>query len=449
MIRSGTFLRFSVRRSGERSRLLRRRVATAIGTYLSVVLGVAGPLVAARVLGPRGFGVYAIVLVAASFFQVLLDVTVEEALVKFGFRYAESENWGRLQRLFRHVLRLKVLGAALAAAALAGLAPFAGGLFGADNLRTPLLVAALIPLVQAPESLAAVALILRGRYDLRGLFLAVSQGLKLAAVAIAAPHGVTALVAAIVVAQAVASAAVGAAGVFAFRRFPSAPPVQLAEDRSQVVRFVLQSSLGTGVVSLRGALGPLVLGIVTNPLQVGLFRAAQAPQQGFQALSSPARLILFTEQTRDWERGAKAAVFRSVRRYTLGAAAAVAVVVVPLVVFMPDLVRLLYSSKYSGAGNAARIVLVAAALQVVFGWTKSFPVSIGRPALRTLGYALEAVVLIPLVVVLGREWGATGAAGAILGATVASTILWSVLLLRLRREHASPPVASVPREVHP
>jgi O-antigen/teichoic acid export membrane protein len=97
-----------------RSRLLRRRFATAVGTYLSVAFGVVGTLVAARVLGPQQFGVYSIVLVATSFFQVLLDVTVEEALVKFGFRYTANEDWGRLQRLFRRVIRLKAIGVVLA-----------------------------------------------------------------------------------------------------------------------------------------------------------------------------------------------------------------------------------------------------------------------------------------------------------------------------------------------
>ncbi len=433
-----------------RSRLFRRRFATAIGTYLSAIFGVVGTLVAARVLGPASFGVYSIVLVATSFFQVLLDVTVEEALVKFGFRYSASEDWGRLQRLFRRVLRLKAVGVVLAAIALAALAPFADGLFGASNLQTPLLVAAILPLVQAPESLAGVALILRGRYDLRGAFLAVSQGLRLVAVAVAAPHGVTALVAAVIVAQVVASTAISVAGLLAFRRFPATESVPLGTDRPEILRFVLQSSLGTGIVSFRGALGTLVLGVVTNPVQVGLFRAAQAPQQGFQTLSSPARLILLTEQTRDWERGARDAVFRSVRRYTFAAAAVTAVIAAPLIVFMPDLIRLLYSNKYAGAGDAARIVAAAAAIQLVFGWTKSFPISIGRPGLRTLGYTLEAVVLIPLVAVLGHTWGATGAAGALLGATVASSLLWVVLLLRLRREHRAAPVAApMPREVHP
>ena len=432
-----------------RSRLLRRRFATAFGTYLSVAFGVIGTLVAARVLGPQQFGVYSIVLVATSFFQVLLDVTVEEALVKFGFRYAENEDWGRLQRLFRRVVRLKAIGVVLAAVALVVLAPFADQIFGTDNLQTPLLVAALLPLVQAPESLAGVALILRGRYDIRGIFLGVSQSLRLLAVVLTVHHGVTALVAGLVIAQAIASTLVSIAGIVAFRRFPAARAEPLGADRGEIIRFVVQSSLGTGIVSFRGALGTLVLGAVSNPVQVGYFKSAQAPQQGVQALSSPARLILLTEQTRDWERGARDAVFRSVQRYTVGTAVLTAVVTVPLIIFMPALIRLLYGDEYAGAGNAARIITVAAALQLVYGWTKSFPISIGRPGLRTLGYALEAVVLIPLVGILGHEWGATGAAGGVLGATIASTILWTVLVVRLRREHASPVSQAVPREAHP
>jgi O-antigen/teichoic acid export membrane protein len=277
------------------------------------------------------------------------------------------------------------------------------------------------------------------------------MALRLAAIAVGATYGVTETMVAVVLAQVAATACVGVAGWAAFSRFPRVEQAPLAGDSPGIRSFVFQSSLATGVVSLRTTLAPLLLGIVSTVPQVGAFRAALAPQQGFHSLSAPARMILLTEQTRDWERGNRAAVFSSVRRYTLAAAALTAVITIPLVIFMPSLIRLLYGNKFSGAGDAARIIAVAGALQLVYGWTKSFPISIGRPGLRTLGYALEAVVLIPLVVVLGREWGATGGAGAILGATVASTILWTVLLVRLRREHRSASVAPppLPREVLP
>jgi O-antigen/teichoic acid export membrane protein len=218
----------------------------------------------------------------------------------------------------------------------------------------------------------------------------------------------------------------------AFRRFPAAAPVRLEEDRRGILRFVFHSSLATGVVSLRGALAPLLLGIVSKPVQVGFFRIAQAPQQGLASLSAPARLIMLTEQTRDWARGATAVVFAGVRRYASWAALVMAVLVPPIYILMPWLVRVLYGEDYEGASNAARLVLLAAALQFVFGWSKSLPVSIGRPGLRVLAHGVESVVMIPLVVVLGREWGATGAAGAVLASTVVFCLIWVVLLAQIR-----------------
>src|SRR5438552_8514276 len=105
-----------------RSRLFWRRSAAAAGTYASAAFGFLGTVVAAHVFSTRTFGLYAIVLAAAGFFQSLLDVTVEEALIKFGFRYATREDWGRLRRLFTGAIAFKVGGGVLAAAALVALA---------------------------------------------------------------------------------------------------------------------------------------------------------------------------------------------------------------------------------------------------------------------------------------------------------------------------------------
>jgi O-antigen/teichoic acid export membrane protein len=250
---------------------------------------------------------------------------------------------------------------------------------------------------------------------------------------------------AIVVAQLVASAALGAAGYAAFRRFPSAPAEPLADDSPEIRAFVLQSSVATGVVSLRGTLTPLLLGTVANVAQVGAFRVALTPQQGLAVLSAPARIILLTEQTRDWERGEHARVIAGVRRYSAGAAAVMAVVLVPLFVWMPDLLRLL-GDDYVRATAAARIILVAAVLQFVYGWTKSFPVTIGRPNLRIVTHGLETAVLVPLVLLLGARWGATGAAVATLVSTVVFCAHWTVLYARVRRAPHPGGPAPRPRE---
>jgi O-antigen/teichoic acid export membrane protein len=431
------------------SRLLRRRTATAAATYLSAVLGVAGMLVAARRLGPHDFGLFALVLASAGFFQILLDLTAEEALVKYGFRYSAAGEWGRLRRLFRVGLLVKLVGGALACLVLLALAPAADPIFGTSGLLVPFLVAASLPLLQSPENVAASTVVLHQRYDARAWLLALSMGLRLTGLAIGSAYGVTEAVAGIAIAQLLATAANGIVGRFAFSRFPAAPAESLTRDRLDLRRFVVQSSIGTGVVSVRALLTPLLLGLVSTPVQVAYFRAAQAPQSGFALLSSPARLILFTEQTRDWEHGEKHRVFTSLWRFS-AAAAALSAVALPLLWWrMPDVIDLLFGGEYAGAVDPTRLILLAAGIQLVLGWTKSLPVSIGRPLLRVWAHGIEAIVLIPLAVVLGWKWGATGAAAATLIATGVFAAVWAALLVRLAREHRTPSEHVTPQDPVP
>ena len=421
------------------SRLLWRRSATAAGLYASVAFGILGTIVAANVLGLAAFGVFATAMATASFFQTLLDLTVEESLTKYGFRYVANEDWGRLRRLFRQTLAYKVAGGALATALLFAVAPFADSIFGDAGMGAALAAAALIPLVQAPENVGATALLLHSRYDLRGASQACSAALRLVAIAIGVQFGVVEALLAMVVAQVIATGVVSVVGHIAMGRFPHAPPRSLGEDVPGIRSFILQSSMATGVISLRTTLVPVLLGVVAGPLQVGLFRNAQTPQTGLAAASSPARLVLLTEQTRDWERGRHVSVLDGIRKYTLGAGA-IMLVAVPVFFFaMPWLVTTIFGSKYEGAVEAARIILLAAAIQFAIGWTKSLPVTIGRPQLRILTHGLETLVVVPLVILLGAEWGATGAAVAVLVSTVVFAATWAIVLGRLRETMGADP----------
>jgi O-antigen/teichoic acid export membrane protein len=417
-----------------RSRLFWRRSAAAAGTYASAALGFGATVVALHVFSTETFGRYALVLAATAFFQSLLDLTVEEALVKFGFRFSTRGDWGRLRRLFASAVAFKLAGGVLATGLLLAFAPAANSVLHKSGLTTPLLIAAFIPLAQCTENVGGVAIVLRGRYDVRAFFLFVSMALRFTAIAVAAPHGLSATIAAMVAAQVVATSAISIAGWIAYRRFPQAAAVPLGEERRDILSFLAQSSVATAVISLTAPLSLLVLGRVASTRQVAFFRAAMSPQQAFAVVSAPARLILLTEQTRDWERGTRDAVFAGIRRYMVGMAALAAVILPPLLIFTPELARLLFSAKNEGAVDATRIVIVAGALRMVYGWTKSFPVSIGRPALRIWTHGLEMLVLVPLAGVFGAEWGATGAAAAVLVSSVAFCVYWTFLFLRIRRE---------------
>jgi O-antigen/teichoic acid export membrane protein len=149
-------------------------------------------------------------------------------------------------------------------------------------------------------------------------------------------------------------------------------------------------------------------------------------------------MVLLTEQTRDWERGRQAQVLRGIRQYTALAAALMAVVVPLLIWLMPDLVRIVYGEEFLPATDAARVFVVAAALVFAVGWTKSFPVTIGRPNLRIYTHGLETIVVLPLTAVLGAAYGATGAAFAVLAGTAVFAASWLFIFARVRPDQTPP-----------
>src|SRR5215208_1970338 len=405
------------------SRVLWRRSATAIGVYTATVLGFLTTVVATRELGTHDYARFAAVLAATGFFQLLLDLTIEEALVKYGFRYAEGRSWGRLRRLFEVALAFKLLGGLLAGLALLALAPAAGAIWSTDDVLVPMLLASTIPLLQAPEGVAAGALILRGRYDIRGAFLAFSMAARLVGLVIGCRFGVTGGVIGTVVAQLAATAAICVVGVAAFRRFPPAAADPLAEDVRPLRTFIFRSTLASSLVSARATLGTALMPLVAPLVQTGYFRNAQAP----------ARLVLLTEQTRDFEAGRHDRMYSMLRRYVVATSLLMLVAVPILWWLMPVLMGIAYGADFrEHASDAARLVLIAAALQLVWGWSKSFPVSIGRPGLRVLAHAVEIAVFVPLLLVFAAAWGATGGAAAVLVSTVAFCALWTVLLVRVR-----------------
>ncbi len=426
-------------------RLLWRRGATALGIYGAAALGILATILAARELSTFAFSQFAVVFATMSLLQLFLDVTVEEVVVKYGNRYVARGDWGRFHRLLRRALEVKLAGGLVGSVAVCGAGLLSSWIWPKlGDLRLLLMLVAAIPIVQAPEGMASAVLLLRNRYDVRAILLTWSMALRLTGVAVGASVGVAEAFVGVVCAQVVASSTAVAVGWLAVRRYPAAPAVSLGADRRPLLRFATQSTIASGLASLRGLLPTVLVGVVAEPAQVGYFRLAQAPQTAFSSLSAPARLVLLAEQTRDIEHGRSDRAYRLLYHYILATLAG-AVVIVPLVwLFTPTLVRVIYGLRYVGAVDAVRLILLAAAVQLVFGWTKSFPVSIGRPGLRTAGQVVELAVLIPLIVIGGIVHGAAGAAGGVLISSGALGAFWTVALVRLRAQQRSSPAEEAP-----
>jgi O-antigen/teichoic acid export membrane protein len=422
---------------------VRRRSTTAVGVYAATILGVGTTVAATRILGD-GFAAFAVVFSIVGFFQMLLDLTVDEALIKYGFRYVTGEDWGRLRRLFEVALGFKLVGGVLALIFIAALAPFSTRIWHSQHgLAWPLVVGAFVPLAQATETIAGCALILREKLHVRAWFYTVGMGARLAGVAIGSTQGVLGAMLGLLAGQVVSSLAITGAGWRAWRTFPIHESRPLGEDRADLRRFIVSSSAATSLTSGRATLGIWLIGAIAPLWQAAYFRVAQSPLTAMAAISGPARLVLLAEQTADYERGHRDRVRRLLFRYILFSTI-VMFVVVPVGWFLTPYVMEIYGHRYRlHATTAARIVLFVGALQFVSGFSKTLPVSIGRPNLRVVSHAIEVAVFIPLLVLFGHYWGATGGALAMLVSTGVFCVVWAWLLYSLREALANVAPAEV------
>ena len=292
--------------------VLRRRSATAVGLYLSVALGLLGTFAAARMLGLDDFGRFATVIAAAGLVESLLDLTVEESLTKFGFRYVAAEDWGGCAGSSARALRSSSRAARSRLLVSSPFAPFADTLFGTDGLDGADARGGVVPLVadagerrRRPPSSSAAAT------TCAALLLSVTMGLRL--VAIARRRLDRRLGGARRARDRPASSrrrSSARRAPRAFRRFPRGAQraARRGPARDPLVRRPVERRDRDPLAPRRRSRRSCSASSRARPRSA--LRVAQAPQSGLSAASSPVRLILLTEQTRDWEHGRERAVLR-------------------------------------------------------------------------------------------------------------------------------------------
>ena len=135
-------------------RVVWRRSATAVGIYGSALLGILASVVAARELTKLDFSRFALVFAVTGLLQLFLDLTVEEVVVKFGNRYIARADWSRFHRLLRVALAVKIGGRRARCRSRSPPRPRSRRGSGTSaGCADALLVAALVPLLQAPEGM--------------------------------------------------------------------------------------------------------------------------------------------------------------------------------------------------------------------------------------------------------------------------------------------------------
>ncbi len=407
---------------------------TSAGVYVATAIGFIATLVAARTLGPGGFGALELAVVTVAAVATLLDFSLEEAVIHHGARALAEGDPGGLRSLIRTSLRIDLAIGFAVFGILLATAPFAADAVSEGRLAPSLIrLAALEALVVTVNGTTGALLVVCGRPHLRAWSSAVANAARLAGVVVAAIADAGALG---MLTGLVAGSAVGATvqAVLAWRTgrsaWAGASTGRASVPASAVVRFAVHSSATTTLIALRIAAVSVLLGRSLGPAAVGIFAVALFPVTLAEVASSPLRLLMIPEQATLAARGRPDVVWNGIVAYAKGSA----LVGLPAAALgwlvLPKLLPFLYGSSFEAAVRPARILIVAALAGLVVAWSKALPAALGRPGVRTTMSLLELALTAGALAALADR-DVTGVAVALSAVAVVTACAWWIVARRM------------------
>ena len=379
--------------------------------------GLAHVALVARLLGPEGFGILALFVAVTLLLSGFMSMQGHEAITTYVTR---SMSEGRREEAARTLRFALVAAQGLGLVSYGLLAAFtftASGILGIETSHRPaMLVYGLTGIFMAahPENLAALRL--ADRLSL-GFAVAVAATLtRLAALGVAWLSGgeLLAVAAAFATAAGVngvgmflaAAASAGRADLPAFLRSSSmrAPP--------DAVRFQLLSFLQTKFGALGWRADVVMMGALTDPAQVGLYRAARQIADAARLPFHPIGQGVQVEYSRRWYAPDGAGLRRVSRRVTLLSVGLATVIFGLLALFHQSVIRLVLGPGFAATAGPLIILIPGSFAFLCSAGLSVLPAATGRimPSLVWNAAALAALAVAMLL--LAPAQGADGAAWA-------------------------------------
>jgi O-antigen/teichoic acid export membrane protein len=405
------------------------KAATTVGMATQVAL-------ISHILGLRAYGVFSLTVAFVALVDRFFDVDVGRAAIAFGTRCIARDKYaaaGVFQFTFLIDLGLGLFGFAVAAAC----APIAGPRFVGDQGTELFLLLALTLLGSTVDITSSSTLQVLDRYRELSLLVIFRETTRVLAICIALFmfDGLIPVVVALVIHDFIT----GAMGVrIASRAFArAAPGVSLLrpwlgyarEFRRPMLSMIFQTNLVGYAKLAQSQLPALLLGLLRDPLTVGVFKIGMAAATVVGQISDPAWNAVMPRLARLWHAGRLDAIRKLILQGSL-VAVAVMVPAVILAISLRTQILVVFGGAAAGAaGTIFALGAIAKAINGITFWNDSLLYAANRAKLATAVFLPSTILLLVLVWVLSSSWGATGAGVAVLVSTVVSNLGLSVAAL--------------------
>ncbi|MBY8824931.1 lipopolysaccharide biosynthesis protein [Sphingomonas colocasiae] len=400
----------------------------ALGGLLSLVY----LAVAARLLGPYQFGVFAIVLSFGQAIANLIQFQSSQLVIRFGAAHLHGMMPDRFTALLRFSALLDI-GSAVASAAIGFLfAGLCGRLFGWSGDIVEGAQWFSLSLVFWLRATPTGVLRLLDRFDRLTLAETLTPMIRFAGAvaALAMPPSMTVFLVIWAISEAAASLLLWMFARSALRREGVAMspgwPRRVTAENPGLWRFALASNATASTNLVWQQLGTLAVGAVVGTAAAGGYRIAF---QIAQALAKPAMLlgrVIYPELARLGAAGnAGPAVWRSTAMAGIGG---VAMVALTLLAGEPAL-ALIAGAPYAAAGVILTILSISAAIDLAGFALEPALLAAGRAGHALIARIGGAIVYAGLLLFSIDRWGVHGVAWSAVAGSLAALVL-SLLLVR-------------------
>jgi O-antigen/teichoic acid export membrane protein len=407
----------------------------------------------ARYLSPAHFGELVLIIAYPEAVQQLLGFRVPEAMTRYLGEFITRGRREEAVALLKLLWLLDVAVSLLAFLLVALTAGFAAHhLLHDRDLASLMVIYALGTLFASLDTASPTILRVLDRFPLS--FTAASTlaltRLGLIVMMVVLGAGLKGLVWATVGASAISTVVAAALALIALGpmvwRERRAPITTLRGRLKEIGKFLVNTNLAGSIRLASSKLDTLVIGLLTGPTTVSIYRVAVQLGSAPLNVSDPLLVAYYPSFVRLHTVGRFREVLSLGRRTTV-ILATVAVPVGALLAYKSELViDLTVGAKYHKAALPFVVLLLSVIPVVVFFWTRAAILTLGRADIVLRIVAIAAGVQLALLFVLVPLLGATGGALSLATMNVMVVALQLAYLYRGRSRWAAPPPADSARK---
>lgn len=428
-------------------RAARHTLWTAMMTFAQFLASLVQVMLSARILGPEGLGVVAVIIAVVSLLNRLVSLPGNEVITTFVTRSVAEGRMEEATGILRFTFMLSQALSLVSYALLAVLALTVSGLLGeAQGYGSALLVygAGGIATATARESMAVLRLADRLQWGFAIALASAAARIAFLLAAWMAEGGLIMVVSAYVVGDVVTGAGMFFAAAMSERKaglpgFLRSLPARM--PAREVITFQVGSFWRSSVEALILHIDVILISHLVNLHQVGLYRAAyqivDATRHPFRSISTGVQ----AEYSRQWYGGDMAAVRRISRRFTLSSLAIAIVGYGLLAVTHGPIIRIVLGPGFEEAAFPLLFLLPGALAFAVVAPLYVLPAATGRAIPHLVSASAALAAMVAAISTLVPDYGAEGAAWAnSIGWIAFAVVFLPFIISVLRRGHDPRPV---------